>query len=296
MMSYADRLAEVIDGFVDEAVAEATAPLRTRILEQDETISQLLERIAVLEKPKDPDGWVSFYDSTFEKNDGWTLRQETQSNDNSYNAPKNVIFGDGMTIVGRRESLGKRPYTSGDALGRHIQVPNYFRADVTAVLPTEYGQWPCPLWFRPLTHGDSGELDVCETWPYDWPQTGAKAWATLWENYTSKRKLNAGLPYAGLPNMDPAAPHTHTMVKTRGRLEVLIDGARVWCWERGAKYIPSERISPTPDWYDAVYEIPDRLWYPRVTLQIGGPNAQEPKPDWQESRMVVSRLRIYKEA
>ena len=65
-------------------------------------IGTLKARIAELESEKDPAGWVSFYDSTFEKNDGWTLRQETQSNDNSYNTPKNVLFGDGMTIVSVR--------------------------------------------------------------------------------------------------------------------------------------------------------------------------------------------------
>lgn len=254
-------------------------------------IVALRERIAELEAGQDPvpEGWAVLYDSTFEKNDGWSLRSETQSNDNSYNTPNNVLFGKGMTVVGRRESVGGRPYTSGDALGRHIRTPNYFRAEVTATLPTEYGQWPCPLWFRPLTGGDSGEIDVCETWPFDWNGV-PRMYATVWENYTTKRKENARLDYSKLPNPDPAAPHTYAVEKVKGRITFSVDGVTVYSWEKG-------RMNATmASWYDSVYEIAGREWYPRITLQIGGSNAKEPRADWKQSEMVIHRLRIFKEA
>lgn len=309
-MSHSEAVAGLLDGYVAGVVADATAPLHARVAElvaEIETASKSVDvleaqvddltaeliaaraRIAELEKPADPEGWVSIYDSTFEKNDGWTARQETQSNDNSYNTPKNVTYGQGMTILGKREALGKRPYTSGDVLGQHIKVPNYFRAEVTATVPVDYGMWPCALWFRPLTHGDSGEIDVMETWPFDWNGT-PRLYSTVWENYTTKRKENARLDYSKLPNPDPAAPHTYVVEKRAGSITFSVDGVTVYSW---SKPTMNARIA---SWFDAVYEIPDRFWYPRITLQIGGPNAGEPKPEWQESRMVIHRLRIYKEA
>lgn len=264
-----------------------------------ERLSQEIEalkiRIDELEGDLVPEGWVTIYDSTFKTNDGWTLKQETQSNDNSYNTPKNVVFGDGMKILGKRETLGNRPYTSGDALGQHIRIPNYHRIDVTATLPVEPGMWPCPAWLRPLTHGDSGEKDVVETWPAFWDGKPV-AWATIWRDYKTKEKQNASLPYSALPNPDPSAPHTYTEITTAGRVEILIDGVRLFCWQKGAKYSASERIAPLPAWYESVYEIPGREWYPRVTLQVGGPNAKEPLSDWKQSEMVIHRMRIFKEA
>lgn len=306
-MSHSEAVAALLDGYVAGVVADATAPLHDRItVLQSEVQTLTVEngilkaRIVELEKPADPEGWVSIYDTTFEKNDGWTARQETQANDNSYNTPKNVTYGQGMTILGKRETLGGKPFTTGDVLGRHVRTPNYFRADVTGTSPTVYGMWPCLLWFRPLTHGDAGEIDAMETWTYDWERTGAMLWATIHNDYgtvdAKARKANAGLPYAALANSDPAAVHTHTVIKTKGRIEILVDGKRVWCWEKGATHSAANRISPTPVWYEAVYEIPDREWYPRFTLQIGGPNSKDPKPEWQESRMVIHRLRIFKEA
>jgi len=313
-MSYTARFAGLLDGFVEgvvaSAVSDATAPLLARVtellgevealdravdaggvrvVELEAECALLVARIAVLEKPADPAGWVTLYDSTFEKDDGWEKRQETQSNDNSYNTPANVTFGDGMTIIGRRETVGGRPYTTGDVLGRHIRVPNYFRAEVTATVPVDYGMWPCALWFRPLTHGDSGEIDVMETWPFDWNGT-PRLYSTVWENYTTKRKENARLDYSKLPNPDPAAPHTYVVEKKAGSITFSVDGVTVYSW---SKPTMNTRIA---SWYDSVYEIPGREWYPRITLQIGGPNAKEPTPEWQESRMVIHRLRIFKEA
>lgn len=258
------------------------------------TVERLNARITELEageEPEVPKGWTPIYDSVFTADEGWEKRQETQSNDNSYNTPKNVVFGnkDGLYLLGKRETLGGRPYTSADILGRHIRVPNYFRAEVTATMPTDYGMWPCALWFRPLTGGDSGEIDVMETWPFDWNGT-PRLYSTVWENYTTKRKENARLDYSKLPNPDPAAPHTYVVEKVKDRITFSVDGVIVYSWEKATMNATMK------SWYDSVYEIPGREWYPRITLQIGGPNAKEPKPEWRESKMVIHRLRIFKEA
>lgn len=248
-------------------------------------------RIAELETHADPAGWVTLYDSTFEKNDGWKLNQETQSNDNSYNTPKNVTFGQGMTIIGKRETLGGKPYTSGDVLGQHIRVPNYFRAEVVATTPVDFGMWPCALWFRPL-NSIEGEIDVMETWPFDWTAAKpARLVSTLHSEYgTTHQQANASLAYSKLPNPDPTAPHTYTVEKVKGCITFWCDGVLVYSWLKG-------KLNAKVDaWFDRIFEVPERLWYPRITLQIGGPNAKEPKPEWRESRMVIHRLRIYKEA
>jgi hypothetical protein len=274
----------------EAVVAELNAQLRDAAAE----IARLRKAIADLEAQAVPAGWKVLYASRFEKDDGWTEAQETQSNDNSFNAPANVKYGDGMTLFARRETAGGRPYTSADILGRHVRTPNYFRAEVVATLPTEHGTWPCPLWFRPLTHGSDGEIDVCETWPFDWGNR-PRAYATIWEKYTPARKSNNGpdgLLYSALPNPDPAARHTYVVVKTPGRIEFLIDGVRAYCWEAGATYSAAKRIAPLPSWYASIFEISGREWYPRITMQLGGTNAREPLADWQESRMVIHSLRI----
>lgn len=267
---------------------EALISERTELLAE---IERLESRIAELEEDAVPAGWALLHDVRFDKNDGWELRQETQSNDNSYNTPKNAVFGtpEGLHLLGKRETLGGRPYTSADILGKHLRTPNYFRAEVTGTAPTEYGMWPCLLWFRPLTHGDSGEIDVMETWPFDWNGV-PRLYSTLWENYTTRRKENARLDYSKLPNPDPAAPHTYAVEKVKDRITFSVDGVTVYSWEKPTM---NEKLK---SWYDSVYEIPGREWYPRITLQIGGPNAKEPKPEWRESKITVQRLRIFKEA
>lgn len=267
---------------------EALMAERTGLLAE---IELLKVRIAELEDDDIPEGWAPLYDVRFDKNDGWELRQETQSNDNSYNTPKNVVFGtpEGLQLLGKRETLGGRPYTSADILGKHLRTPNYFRAEVTGTAPTEYGMWPCLLWFRPLTHGDSGEIDVMETWPFDWNGV-PRLYSTLWENYTTRRKENARLDYSKLPNPDPAAPHTYAVEKVKDRITFSVDGVTVYSW---GKPTMNEKLK---SWYDSVYEIPGREWYPRITLQIGGTQAKEPKPEWRESKITVQRLRIFKEA
>ena len=242
----------------------------------------------------DPDGWQIMYSSTFTSNDGWVARQETQANDNSYNHPDNVEYGPGgLVIHGRREERGGRPYTSGDVTGQHIVVPNYFRAEVVATLPTDYGMWPAPLWFRPL-NSPHGEIDVCETWPYTWP--AARFAVALHRDYSlSPRQVNAPLNYSMLPNPDPTAPHTYTVIKTQNRIEFLCDGVRAYCWEGTTPWNGTQRIGPLPEWYADYFEVPERIWYPRVTLQIGGTETPEPNPEWQHSELIIHSLKIYEQ-
>lgn len=252
-------------------------------------VERLLKRIDELEASSVPTGWATLYDSKFDKDDGWTKNQETQSNDTSYNTPKNVSFGArGMVLLSKREALGGRPYTTADVLGRHIRVPNYFRAEVTATLPTEYGQWPCPLWFRPL-NGSDGEIDVVETWPHDWNGV-PRLYVTLHDKYENKRKEGARLDYSKLPNPDPKAPHTYVVEKVKDRITFSVDGVKIYSWEKAAINAEFKK------WFDTVFENPTREWYPRVTTQMGEPNARDPKPEWSQSEMVIHRLRIFKVA
>lgn len=292
--------------WLDDVVAAAVAPVAAARDAALELIVELQARIAELEadpEPPVPAGFKPFYATTFAANDGFSARTETQSNDGSYNHPDNVTYTPrGLVILGKREERGGRPFTSGDVLGQHVKIPNHFRIDVEATLPTEYGMWPCPLWLRPANsnNGGHGELDACETWTYDWgwnadktAHTTARAYATVWRDYTTKNKQNAVLPYSALPNPDPAARHRYTIVKTKGRLEYLIDDVRVYCWEAGKVYSAGNKIGPPPAWYDSVYEVAGQTWYPRFTLQLGGPNTADPLPAWTQSELVVHSMRVY---
>lgn len=239
-----------------------------------------------------PSAWTSIYSTNFSVDDGWTIKQETQSNDNSYNHPDNVEFGSrGLVIAGRREERGGRPFTTGDVLGRHITVPNYFAATCTVTLPTDYGMWPGALWFRPL-NSPHGEVDMCETWTYDWPP--ARLWVSVHQDYSqTPRHVTAPLDYSMLPNPDPAAPHTYTVEKTPGRINFAVDGVRAYCWERGAKWSGTLRIGPLPDWWDLHMEDPDKTWYPRACLQLGGPETPDPLPEWSESESIIHSMELY---
>lgn len=243
-------------------------------------------------------GWKMLYSTEFETDDGlWTARQETQANDNSYNHPDNIVYGaEGLKVLGIREDRGGRPFTTGDLTGMGVVVPNYFRAEVTATLPTEPGMWPAPLWFRPLD-SPHGEIDVCETWPYDWPNRGGPDFSVaLHRDYSlSPRQVNASLKYDMLPNPDPAAPHTYVVIKTQNRIEFLCDGVRVYCYEGNTPWDPVRRIGELPEWYATYFEVPGRTWYPRVTLQIGGDGNVDPDPSWQQSELVVHSLKIYEQ-
>lgn len=236
------------------------------------------------------DGWLLVHDIGFEVDDGYELRQETQSNDASYNLPRNAIFGpDGLRLIAKRESAGGRAYTSADVLGKHTPVPNYFRAEVVAKLPTEYGQWPCPLWFRP-TNSPDGEIDVVETWPAFWDGEPVM-WSAIHSEYgTTHRQENARLLFSALPNPDPADFHLWSVEKTPGRMRFECDGVLIYEWER------STFNASLAGWWDRIFEVAGRRWYPRYTVQVGGPHAKEPLPDWQESEMVVRSFRAWEPA
>ncbi len=246
----------------------------------------------------EPNGWTAIYSTTFQEDDGlWTARQETQSNDNSYNHPDNIVYSpQGLRVTGRREIRGGRPYTSGDYTGSNVVVPNYFRAEIVATLPVEPGMWPAPLWFRPL-NSPHGEIDVCETWPFDWPNRGGAEFSVaLHRDYSlTPRHVTSFLKYSMLPNPNPSATHTYTVIKTQNRIEFLCDGVRTYCWEGTTSWNGTQRIGPLPEWYATYFEVPERTWYPRITLQVGGSEAAEPDPAWQESEMIVHSLKIYEQ-
>lgn len=300
--------------WLDEAAAAAVEPVAAErdaalsdfaaalldLADAQAQIVALEERIADLEAPA---GFKPFYSTDFATNDGFSARTETQSNDGSYNHPDNVAYTPrGLVITGKREELGGRPFTTADVLGQHIAIPNYFRIDVEATLPTEYGMWPCPLWLRPANsnNGGNGELDACETWTYDWGWnadktafSNARVYSTMWRDYTTKQKQNAMLPYSALPNPDPAGRHKYSIVKTPGRLEYLVDDVRVYCWETGKTYSAANKIGPPPSWFNSVYEVAGQTWYPRFTLQIGGPHTADPLPSWAESELIIHKMRVY---
>lgn len=228
---------------------------------------------------------------------GWTVQDRssgTQSNDASVNLRENTLFtSGGLRILGTQLAapISNRAFGSGDVLGKHITVPNYFHAEVDAVLPTVPGSWPCPLWFRPLGgSGDlsAGEIDVVETWPHAWAN-GAMGWAAIHPEYnsTTAKKANAGLAYAKLPNPDPVALHTYTVEKTPGRIAFWYDDVLVYEWKKGSLN------TNVAAWWDRIFEVPDRTWYPRITLQVGGPQTGGyPKAPWSGCEMLVTDIRI----
>lgn len=229
---------------------------------------------------------------------GWTIQDRstgTQSNDASVNLRENTLFTpEGLKIKGTDlpNPINSRSFGSGDVLGRHIAVPNHFRAEVDAILPTAPGSWPCPLWFRPLggPNLNDGEIDVVETWPHDWGTT-PKAWAAIHPEYTSSvgaKKANAGLAYSRLPIPDPTVKHTYTVEKTYRRIAFWVDDIIVYEWN-DKTFNDNVRA-----WWDRIMEIPDRTWYPRVTLQVGGAQTGGyPKRPWAGCEMLVTDIRIW---
>jgi len=248
-------------------------------------IQSLEEQIEQLKNSPELNGWKLIYSSDLTKDDGWTKNEETQSNDNSRNLRKNAVFGpSGLVIYGRRESGYNRPYTTADVLGKHISVPTYFRAEVDAILPTEYAMWPAPLWFRPLSgpNASDGEIDVAETWTGSWKDSKTFGVALHPAYGSGLGHVNAKFDYSKLPNPDPAAIHTYAVEKTKGSIKFWCDGVFIKEWKTGS-----------PAWFDSIFEV-GKTWYPRITLQIGGTGSPfEPEANWKESKMIISGLRIY---
>lgn len=234
--------------------------------------------------------WALLHDVDLADPTGWSLRNETQSNDNSRNLPANVTFGpEGMRIVGKREPGYNRPYTSGDALGRGYELPNYFRVEVTGRGPHERGLWPCVLWLRPGNNSD-GEIDLMENFG---AQPRVKA--TLHNEYGTTHKMIHGQLRWDTPEIAAAGPpdglHTYVCEKTPGRILITIDG--VTLMDVGPDDAPAGF-----DWV-RIFETPSRTWYPRVTLQLGCGTANptcatgQPADTFTQTDMLVTSLKMW---
>lgn len=251
-------------------------------------LAALNARLAELEAQLSP--WVPLYDADLTDPTAWTLRNETQSNDNSRNLPANVTFGAyGMAILGRRETGYTRPFTTGDALGNvgPLILPNHFRVEVVGTAPHGIGLWPCVLWLRPA-NGSDGEIDLMENF-------GGKPYvkATLHNEYgTNHKMIGRQIAWSTLPNPDPAAEHTYVIEKTPNRILITVDG----------RTLMDATPTDAPVGFDwaRIFENPSRTWYPRVTLQIGCGTANpecatgQPPADWNgPTELVVSSLRAW---
>lgn len=228
------------------------------------------------------------------KSDGWTLRNETQANDNSRNLPQNAIFDSGgLTVVGKRQTVGSgssvRPFTTADVLGRHVELPNYFRTETIGTIPFGQGIWPCLLWCRPL-NGEDGEIDNMEVFG-DSPRIKATLHNEYGENH---RTMGSTLSWDRLPTPSATAEHTYVIEKTPGRMLMTVDG--VTLMDLGPKTDMS--IPSGFDW-DRIFETEARTWYPRITLQLGcgtsnpGCAAKQPPEGFRECRMLVRSLRAW---
>lgn len=259
-----------------------TQALNTR----DATVSELRAEVARLTALLSP--WESIYSTDFAANDGWTLQDARQNHDASRNLPRNAVFGDGLRIVGKRERTGigtsLREFTTADALGQHIEIPNYFRAKVVGHAPHAKGLWPCLLWFRPL-NGADGEIDVMENFGGQ-----AKVKATLHGPYKPEPRKMLGRQIAW-PNT-PAGVHEYVIEKTPDRIFITVDDLPLM--DVG----PSDAAANAFPWA-AMFENPERTWYPRITLQIGcgtdNPNCSTgfPAADFTETDMRVESLEIW---
>ena len=234
------------------------------------------------------DPWEEFYSTDFTDNDGWEHSTINKAHDDARALPRNVRFTpEGLMLDTKREtttsSSGTRYFTSGETRKR-IGASNYFRARVVASAPHEVGLRPCPLWFRPLGHPD-GEIDVMENF-------GAqpRAMATLHTEYGSTHKMIHG------PLKWPKAPdalYVYEIFKTPGRIFITVDGITM---------LDAGPASPNgvPDgWpWARIFEQPDRLWYPRISTEVGCGNRGDcntgtPDSTFQQATMNVKELKIW---
>lgn len=240
----------------------------------------------------DPAGWTLRYSTDFSNLDGWTVREETQDNDNSRNLRKNVVAGpDGLTIHARRESGYNRPFTSGEIHGSSeaLKVPNYFRAEVTAEVMDEKGLWPAALWFRPVAHSD-GEIDVMEYMGGRPENLDRKRIAVTMHNEygATQASLKDPIYIDQLTRDTVTGVHTYTIEKTPGQIKVWIDGD-----EEDASVFRAADAS----WWNRIMEVEGRQWYPRITLQVGAGARKQivpnPSSSWQHSEMKIHSLKIW---
>lgn len=235
-------------------------------------------------------GWVFQEDVDLSDASRWTLETGQSSNTSSYDIPSNVSFGSsGLTVRGAAENRSGAAYTSGDAKGLDIVIPNYSRVEAVGSVPYGPGLWPALMWLRPLDSAH-GEIDLMEVFGDD-----ARPAATIHNEYGSThRSLQGSVRWEQLPNSDPTGTHTYVMEKTPNRIVISVDGHVML--DAGP-----EDVRPGFDW-NAIFERPGATWYPRVTLQIGCPPADPgcgidlPASGWQGGQMKLESLKVWRMA
>lgn len=234
--------------------------LRTTIVGLTTTVDVLTARIHALEAQLSP--WEPLFDLDLSVNDGWTARNETQTNDNSRNLPSMVSFGDrGLVITGRRAvSVDKvnRPFVTGDITGYHHPLPNYFRLRVRASAPHSKGWWPCPMWLRSLRPNTDGEIDLMENFGM---QPNAKA--TLHSAYNTAtapnqhKMIGDSLPWSALDGA-PDGMHTYVIEKVPNAITIWADDEVL--------LVAGPSTNPSFPWAE-IFEVPEKEWGMRATLQ-----------------------------
>lgn len=239
---------------------------------------------------QDLPGWILQEDVDLSDSSRWTLETGQAANTSSYDTPSNVSFGtSGLTVRGSEENRGNAAYTSGDAKGTGIVIPNYSRVEATGSMPYGSGLWPALMWLRPLDSAN-GEIDLVEVFGAD-PRPAA----TIHNEYGSThRSLQGSVRWEQLPDSDPTGVHTYVMEKTPNRIVISVDGHVML--DAGP-----EDVRPGFDW-DAIFERPGATWYPRVTLQIGcAPTEPDcgiglPAAGWKGGEISLQSLKVWRMA
>lgn len=250
----------------------------------------LLSSSPALAADQDLPGWTFQEEVDLSDASRWTTETGQASNTSSYDLPENVSFDSkGLTIRGLEQERSAAFYTSGDAKGVDIEIPNYARVEAIGSVPFGPGLWPALMWLRPLDSAH-GEIDLMEVFGDD-PRVAA----TIHNEYgATHRSKNGFVPWTELPNPDPTATHIYVMEKTPERIVFSVDGHVML--DAGP-----EDVRAGFDW-DAIFERPGATWYPRVTLQIGCPPAEPdcgiglPAKSWPGDSMRLESLKIWKMA
>lgn len=249
--------------------------------------ASLLSGSPALAADEDLPGWTFQENVDLSDESRWTLETGRASNTSSYDTPDNVSFdSSGLTIRGKSEKRPSAAYSSGDAKGLGISIPNYSRVEAVGSVPFGPGLWPALLWLRPLNSPD-GEIDLMEVFGDD-----ARVAATIHNEYGPMHRSKQGsVRWDALPNSDPTGTHTYVMEKTPDRIVISVDGHVML--DAGP-----DDVREGFDW-GAVFERPDTTWYPRVTLQIGCPPDEAdcgigvPKKSWAGASMRLESLKIW---
>jgi hypothetical protein len=245
--------------------------------------------------------WQTFRHFDFSSNDGgWVDTGVVASRDSGRSRPRQARFGTGpegkwLTVVAERASAASPVYAI-DLKGEAYAFPNYFAIELDYQLPTlGPGMWPAPLWLRPLeTSADprpEGEIDVMEWFGRHFgtrDEAGVTAHKTPYD--AGHRLLNVATPQLGgaARNLE----HHIRLEKVPGLMTWWIDGRKAVTMTRAA----FDARAGAGSW-DAMFENKRRLWYPRITYQVGPGTAMNLAGDipdkWRRSEMHIKRLDVF---